>query len=107
MISVLILPPVCNAFIHTVLHCIIKQMLGIVHQSLCAADIDKSARYDIRSGKYLSGTALQCEHDDNDTVLCQMLAVTQHDIADVADAETVHHDGSGVYASCHCRCLIV
>ena len=71
------------------LHCIIKQMLGIVHQSLCAADIDKSARYDIRSGKYLSGTALQCEHDDNDTVLCQMLAVTQHDIADVADAESL------------------
>ena len=64
-------------------------MLGIVHQSLCAADIDKSARYDIRSGKYLSGTALQCEHDDNDTVLCQMLAVTQHDIADVADANNI------------------
>ena len=86
-------------FIHDSL-CLFHQILGFTH-------IDKSSGYDIRSGQQLVAVALQGQNDDDDTVLGQILAVTQHDIADVADAETVHHDGSGVYASCHCRCLIV
>ena len=82
--------------------CIVSssRCLGIVHQSSPRLrDYDKSARYDIRSGKHLSEPPSGCEHDDNDTVLCQMLAVTQHDIATSPTLRPSTGE-AGVYASC-------
>ena len=36
-----------------------------------------------------------------------MLAVTQNDVSDITDTESVYHDGSGVNFSCYCCAVLV
>ena len=75
---------------HGVIHdrsCVLHQILGFSH-------IDEASGHDVRAGQQLIAVFLQRQHDDDDTVLSQVLSVTQHDIADVADTQSVYQDSA-------------
>ena len=59
-----------------------QQFLGIL-------DVDKAARDDLRLGQKVAVLRGDRQHDDDHAVLGEMLAVAQHDRADVADAVAV------------------
>ena len=40
---------------------------------------------------------LKCQDNDNDTVLGKVLAVTENDISDIADTESVNENAAGLY----------
>ena len=69
----------------------------LFHQAFRFTYINKSTGYDIRSGKKLVGTLFQCQNDNQDSVFCQMLTITQNNITDIANTESIYQDFSCVY----------
>ena len=67
------------------------------HKILRLSHINKTAGYDIRSGQQLVAVTLQRQDYDDDTVLCQILTVTQHDVSDIAHAKSVYQNASVLY----------
>lgn len=47
------------------------------------------------------------QYNDHDSVLGQMLAVTQDDISYITNAESVDHDGSGVDFASYCCAVLI
>ena len=68
--------------------------LGAVHQALVLPHIDEAAAHEVGAGQNFAGLAVHGGHDDDEAVLRQMLAVPQDDVAHIAHAEAVHHDGA-------------
>ncbi|MBR2484306.1 MAG: hypothetical protein IKB53_06150, partial [Oscillospiraceae bacterium] len=56
------------------------------------ADVDEAAADDVRAGDQLALVAVDAHHHDDQAVLAEVLAVTQHHIAHVAHAQAVHQD---------------
>ena len=46
---------------------------------------------------------LKCQDNDNDTVLGKVLAVTENDISDIADTESVNENAAGQIGRASCR----
>ena len=80
---------VCNSVIYHTL-CLIHKVLRLSH-------IYKTAGYDIRSGQQLVAVTLQGQDYNDDTVLCQVLAVTQYNVSDIAHTKTVYQDAAVLY----------
>ena len=75
-------------------------MAGAFHQFLALAHIHKAAADQIGTGQNLPVRAVDGDRNDDDAVLGQVVAVTQHHIAHVAHAVAVHHNcpgGHGVF----------
>ena len=60
------------------------------------ADIDEAAGNDIRPGQGMARPFGQSHDDDDDPFHSQLLAVTDDDVADIADAEAVDEDAAGI-----------
>lgn len=45
----------------------------------------------------MSGVPLERQHDDDDAVLCEVLPVAKHDIADITDTKSVDENATGLY----------
>ena len=71
---------------------VIYHTLCLVHEVLRLSHIDETAGYDIRSCKKLVAITFQSQDYDDDTVLCQVLTVTQDDVSYIADTKAVYQD---------------
>ena len=50
-----------------------------VYKFLGLLDIDETSRHDIGAGNYHAALAVDADSDDNETVLREMLSVSEHD----------------------------
>ena len=46
---------------------------------------------------------LQCEDNDDDTVLGKVLAVAEYDVSDISDTKSVNENAAGLYVVDHVR----
>lgn len=65
-------------------------MAYVVHHSFGFLNIYKSAGYHVGARNYRMSHAVDRYGNDNNTVICQMLSVTQNYAADIADSESVN-----------------
>ena len=76
------------------------------HQFIGFSYIYKSSGYDIRAADKLIRCSIQGKDYDHDTILCQMLSVTENDISNIPDTKTVHQNVTYRYlAGYFCRLL--
>ena len=84
--------PFLNAFFFAAFQCLLNAGSGFVHQCLRLPYIDETAGYDIRAPYYGVGGSVHGHDDNQDAVLRQLAAVTEHDIAHVAYAKAINHN---------------
>ena len=68
------------------LECLLDAGFRLVHERFQFAHVDEAARDDIRARDDAAGLAIHRHDDDEDAVLRELAAITQHDVADIADA---------------------
>ena len=76
-------------------------MAGAFHQFLALAHIHKAAADQIGTGQNLPVRAVDGDRNDDDAVLGQVVAVTQHHVAHIAHAVAVHHNCPGGHGIFH------
>ena len=81
--------------VHAAVKSRLHDALGAVHQALVLPHIDEATAHEVGAGQNFAGLAVHGGHNDDQTVLGQVLAVAQDHIAHVAHAKAVHHHCTG------------
>ena len=87
--------PVDVVTVDTLLYHAVSHGAHGIHQILGFPYIDKSAGDNIRTCHTFATGLVDGQHHNDDAVLCQMLSVTENDVAYVAYAVAVHKDLTG------------
>ena len=89
--------PVRNIFILTALQRLNRHLTRLIHQLFVFSDIDKASGDDVRSGDHQMTFALDSRHDDHQPGLGQQFAISEYDIADITDTETIDENRVGLH----------
>ena len=75
--------------------------MSFLQKILRLPHIDKASGYNIRARKQLVGMLLQCEDNDDDTILGKVLAVAENNVSDISNTESVNENAAGLYMIDH------
>ncbi len=89
--------PFSDMVVLALLKCVENAFSGAFHKLFRLADVDEAARYEVRPRNHAPGGAVDRHDDDDHAFTRELLAVSQDDVSDIADAETVDEHDAGLH----------